>query len=178
MFKSHPPIENEFPDLPPDRIKEQAINAWHLLKLVDQIPGQTSSSEIDLDHLRDWVSQARQALEQKNRKKIGDEQIGDVLSHSPIGQDNIWPHEAVRNIVEQIGSIDLERGIEIGKFNQRGVTSRTLSEGGEQERKIAQEYERQAEEIKFEYPRTAGMLLRFADSYRHQAMLEDKDTLD
>ena len=160
-----------------DQVKEQAEHAWHLLKLIDQVPGQTSSSEIDFVQLRDWVLHARQGFEQKNRKKIGDEEIGEILSHAPIGKDNIWPHEAVRDIIERCESLDIEKGIEIGKFNQRGVTTRTLSEGGEQERKIAEEYERQAEKIKFEFPRTAGMLLRLAESYKRQATFEDRDTL-
>jgi hypothetical protein len=177
MFKANPPIENEFPNMSSDQVKAQAEHAWHLLKLIDQVPGQTSSSEIDFVQLRDWVLHARQGFEQKNRKKIGDEEIGEILSHAPIGKDNIWPHEAVRDIIERCESLDIEKGIEIGKFNQRGVTTRTLSEGGEQERKIAEEYERQAEKIKFEFPRTAGMLLRLAESYKRQATFEDRDTL-
>ena len=98
-------------------------------------------------------------------------------SHASIGKDGIWPHEAVRDIIERFESLDVERGLEIGKFNQRGVTMRSINEGGEQKRKIALEYEQQAEKLKFEFPRTAGMLFRIGDSYRNQAIFEDRDLL-
>jgi hypothetical protein len=178
MFKAHPPIQNEFSNLPPTLREQQTRNAAHLLELIDKIPGQCGPTDVVLTELNNWVQQAREACTRKNRKVIGDEQIGEILSHAPIGKDNIWPHEAVRDVIERCASIDLERGIEVGKFNQRGVTTRTLSEGGEQERKIAEEYERQAEKTKFDFPRTAGMLLRLAERYKRQAIFEDRDTID
>jgi len=65
-------------------------------------------------------------------------------------------------------------GIEVGKSNQRGVTTRAVGEGGAQERKIAEAYEQAAEKIKFEFPRTAGLLLRLAGSYKFEADINDK----
>ena len=177
MFKANPPIEDEFSNLPPTLREQQARNAAHLLELIDKIPGQCSPTDVVLTELSNWVQQAREECTRKNRKVIGDEQIGQILSHAPIGKDGTWPHETVRDIIERCASLDLERGIEVGKSNQRGATIRALSEGGEQERKIAEEYERQAEKIKFEFPRTAGMLLRLAESYKRQATFEDRDTL-
>lgn len=174
MFNANPPIENEFPNMSPDQKKQQALNAWHLLELIDQVPGQCSSTEIDGAQLQEWVRQARQSFEQKSRKKIGDEQIGHVLSQAPVGKDNIWPHEAVRDIIERCESLDIEMGIEVGKSNQRGVTTRAVGEGGAQERKIAEAYEQAAEKIKFEFPRTAGLLLRLAGSYKFEADINDK----
>ena len=174
MFNATPPIENEFPNALPDQRERQALNAWHLIALVDQVPGQSNYTDIDLAHLQEWVRQARQGFEPKNRKRIGDEQVGHVLSQSPVGKDNIWPHEAVRDIIERSESLDIERGIEVGKFNQRGVTTRAVGEGGAQERKIAEAYEQNAEKIKFEFPRTAGLLLRLAESYKFEADINDR----
>jgi len=42
--------------------------------------------------------------------KIGDRCIGKLLSHSPTGNDGVWPHETVRDILERYES----RGIEVG----------------------------------------------------------------
>ena len=80
MFKPNPPVENEFPNLQTEQVKVKAENAWRLLKLIDQVPGQNGSVAFDVVQLRDWVLQARQSFEQKNRKRIGDEMIGEILS--------------------------------------------------------------------------------------------------
>jgi hypothetical protein len=178
MFRANPPTENELPEVPAPLRELQAKSAFYLLKLISEIPGQHGSNEVSVGELEEWVKRARQGCAQKNRKLIGDEQIGEMLSHAPVGKDNIWPHEAVRGIIEQCASPNLERGIEVGRFNQGGATVRALSEGGEQERKIAENYESQAEKIKFEFPRTASMLMRLADSYRHQATFEDREILE
>lgn len=175
MFKAHPPIDDEFSKLPAAIIEQRALNAARLIDLVDTIPGQNSALDINRDELDAWVGQARDECAKKNRKVIGDQQIGQILSHSPIGKDNIWPHEAVRDILERYLSHDIEKGIEISRFNQRRVTIRSLSEGGEQERKIAKEYEDQALQIRFQFPRTAGMLLRMAEDYNRHAVIEDRD---
>jgi hypothetical protein len=175
MFRAHPPIDNEFSGIPTDVLKNRALNARRLVSLVNSIPGQKNTSEIDANELDSWVKQVRERCAQKNRKEIGDEIIGQILSHSPIGKDTIWPHEAVRDVIERYCSHDIERGLEVGRFNQRGVITRSLSEGGEQERKIAANYESQAELIRFKFPRTASMLKRMADTYKRDAIREDRD---
>lgn len=178
MFRANPPTENELPELPAPLRELQAQSAFYLLHLISEIPGQHGSNEVIATELEEWVKEARQRCTQKNRKVIGDEQIGEILSYAPVGKDNIWPHEAVRDIIEQCASPDIERGIEVGRFNQGGATVRASSAGGEQERKIAEDYASQAEKIKFEFPRTASMLLRLADTYRHQATFEDREILE
>jgi polysaccharide deacetylase 2 family uncharacterized protein YibQ len=40
----------------------------------------------------------------------------------------------INHSIEKIESRDLEMGIETGVYNQRGVTAKTLDEGGKQER--------------------------------------------
>ena len=124
------------------------LTAKHLIDLIDAIPGQKAVSEIDLKELDVWVQKVREKCSIKNRKVIGDQEIGEILSRSPIGKDNIWPHEAVRDIIERYCSHDIEKGIEVSKFNHRGVVTKSLSEGGEQERKIAEDYENQANQIR------------------------------
>ena len=175
MFKAHPPIDNEFSDIPASVIEHRALTAKHLIDLIDAIPGQKGVSEIDLKELDVWVQKVREECSIKNRKAIGDQEIGEILSRSPIGKDNIWPHEAVRDIIEHYCSHDIEKGIEVSKFNHRGVVTKSLSEGGEQERKIAEDYENQANQIRFKFPRTAGILQRMADTYKRQAVREDRD---
>jgi len=177
ITKADPPIEGEFSDLSPELRKQQAENAWYLLKLADQLPSQNDTQEVNAAQLQEWIEKVREECAQRNRRVIGDEYIGKLLSHSPSGSDGIWPHEAVRDIIEQYESREVEEGIEEGLFNQRGVTRRALGEGGKQERELADKYQQQADEIKYEWPRTATMLGRIADSYKRFATkldLEDE----
>jgi len=176
IFKANPPIEGEFSDLSPESRRQQAENAWYLLELADQLPGQSDTQEVNAAQLQEWIEKVREECAQRNRRVIGDEYIGKLLSHSPSGSDGIWPHEAVRDIIEQYESRDVEEGIEVGLFNQRGVTSRTLGEGGKQERELAEKYRQQADEIKYMWPRTAAMLGRVADSYNRFAARWDLET--
>ena len=175
MYKGNPPIEGEFPELSTEMRKQLAENSWYLLELVDKLPGQEGSDEINSLQLQEWIEKVRKECEKLNRKRIGDEHIGKLLSNSPYGHDGIWPHEVVRNIIEKYASKSIEQGMEVGIFNQRGVTSRVFGEGGKQEREIANRYDEQADQIKYRWPRTAVMLARIAKSYKHLATMMDLD---
>ena len=173
MFKANPPIEGEFSDLSPELIKQRAENAWHLFELVDKLPGQ-SDLEINVTQMQEWIEKAREEYTKRNRRAIGDEYIGKLLSHSPIGSDGVWPHETVREILERYESRYIERGLEVGLYNQRGATLRVLGEGGKQELELAEKYQQQADKIKFTWPRTAAILGRIADRYKHDATRFDR----
>jgi len=85
------------------------------------------------------------------------------------------PHEAIRGIIESVCSKELEGGIETGRWNQRGTVIRALGGGGKQEREIAENYQRDAEKIRYVWPRTASMLLRIAETYKRFAILWDNE---
>lgn len=173
IYSANPPIKDEFPNFSPELKKQLSLNSWHLLKLLNRLPGQTGSADVDPRQLQEWVETARAECKLKNRIEVGDECIGAILSHSPLGKDGIWPHEAVRGIIERIESNELEGGLETGRFNQRGVASRVFGEGGKQERDIAENYQRDASKIRYSFPRTASMLLRIAETYKRLSVFWD-----
>ncbi len=63
----------------------------------------------------------------------------------------------------------------MGTFNNRGVTSRSLTEGGAQEREIATRYREDARRFRDDWPRTSGLLNRIAEQYERDARGEDID---
>jgi hypothetical protein len=142
------------------------INSWHIC------PGESQGS-VDRELLQDWVSQARAKLHDSGRGTIGDQQIGQALAESPPGTDGVYPHEHVREIIEQLSNQEIERGFEVRLFNNRGVTTRGLTDGGGQERALADKYRGYADQINDKYPRTAAMLRRIAESYQKEARRED-----
>lgn len=151
------------------------MNAWYLLKTINKLPGQLNPADIDKNQLQEWMLRVREGCLRKNRKNVCDNKLGELLSLSPVGKDGVWPHEAVRAVIERFESSELEIGLETGRYNRRGVTGRAWKEGGEQERKIAEQYEQQAEQIRVEFPRTAGVLFRLAQCYRRDAAVCDEE---
>lgn len=162
----------------PEEISDQAREnrakaAWYALKGINILPGANGGS-IDSQQLREWVDQARAFLLDMGRADIGDGQIGTYLSNSPVGEDGVWPHEAVRNVIESIQSENFDNNFLIGRLNSRGVTVRHPYAGGAQEKEISAEYRSDAEKIQFLYPRTAKILRSLADSYSIRADREDE----
>ncbi|HIY66609.1 MAG TPA: helix-turn-helix domain-containing protein [Candidatus Agrococcus pullicola] len=139
------------------------------------LPGLAANGSVDTDHLTEWIRAARLALADSGRASIGDEQIGQVLASSPVGSDGIWPAEAVREVIENVGNTRIDTGLHIGKTNQRGVTSRGVFDGGDQERVIEQQYREMASKIATRWPRTARILRGIADSYQLEARRNDAE---
>lgn len=145
------------------------LRNWHTL------PGLSEDGTIDGSHLTDWVRGSRLAFSDSKRASIGDEEIGQVLASSPLGIDGIWPAEPVREIIENIGNARLDTGLHIGKTNKRGITTRGVFDGGDQEREIEQKYREMATKISARWPRTARVLRGIADSYQHEARRNDSE---
>ena len=153
---------------PTPQEKAVASQAWRLLESWRQLPGE-EKGEIDANALSGWVEEAHRLAVQAERGAIGDEYIGKLLSHSPAGKDGVWPHPAVRDVIEGMHNSKLETGIIIGVHNNRGVTSRGMLDGGNQERGLAQSYNAWAEATKLDYPRSSAMLREIARSYENHA---------
>ncbi|GEM_PF-632121 len=159
-------------DLTATSKKVRAKNVWLLLSMISEIPGQQESS-INSEKLREWIHKAREYLEKLEILEIGDNQIGTILSNSPLGTDEIWPHEVVRDIIEELRSPVLEHAFEVGKWNLRGATTRLPFDGGKQERDLAKEYNDYAEKLALQWPRTSEIMRSLKRSYEHYADKED-----
>ena len=83
------------------------------------------------------------------------------------------PPNAIRELLEQLHSEDVERGMELALYNARGATWRSLTDGGVQERQLMKQYRSQSQSIQARWPRTAAMLRRLAQSYEEEAQMHD-----
>ncbi|MEW2509058.1 hypothetical protein [Streptomyces sp. NPDC046870] len=151
-----------------------ASHAYRVLRTLRTCPGLTAGGTLDPVALRTWVMAARAELAARDRARIGDEQIGQVLAFAPRDPDNVQVPEAVRDLLEEINSSDIERGLRIGIFNKRGVTSRGLLDGGVQESELARSFREQAERARA-WPRTRKLLKGLAESYEADARREDHE---
>jgi hypothetical protein len=167
--------ENEEPRELSDDDKQRAERGYSLLQSWRRVPGVEPDGSVDEVRLRAWVESARSALEASGRTAIGDQLIGQVLSGSPADGDGRWPCRAIRILIEDLASTELEHGIHLGLYNSRGVTTRDPAEGGAPERRLAERYDGLAIAVADEWPRTAAMLRRIAESYRSDSRHHDHE---
>ncbi|MCB2380450.1 hypothetical protein LGH70_22850 [Hymenobacter sp. BT635] len=152
-----------------------AIGGWRLLEHWRTLPGLQANGEIDAAFFFDWVEQVLALTSESGHKVIAEQQLGQLISGSPVGKDGNWPHESVRDLLEAKQSEEIETGFQIGIHNSRGTTSRGAFEGGEQERELVGLYSGYAEALKIRWPRTATVLKEIAGYFSKRAQEEDKD---
>lgn len=148
----------------------RAVRGYWLLNDWKRLPGLQDDGSIDADILRSWVVEAKRLAKNCHREEIGDSEIGKVLSHSPLGSHDQYPHESVCELIERLESEELERGFFFGIIN-----SKSHNEGGKQEYAIAEKYRNYAKTLEDEYPRTARILEKVASSFERDAKREDNE---
>jgi alpha/beta superfamily hydrolase len=75
-------------------------------------------------------------------------------------------------MLEELKVSDIESGIRTERFNMRGVVTKAMFEGGDQERELARKHRRWLESRR-QYPRTAALLDQIARSWDDDAKFED-----
>jgi hypothetical protein len=153
--------------------QRKAANAYRLLDGWTMAPGTQDDGYVDAAVLSEWVSQAMRGLQEADRLDAGTRAIGRVLARASSDPDGSWPCRAIRDLFEEQHSDQLEAGFDIGTFNERGVTSRSLDAGGAQERSLAAKYREDAKQCEDQWPRTAALLRSLADQYERDARGED-----
>jgi hypothetical protein len=149
------------------RLGDRLLDTWR------RIPGLTEDGSVNPEALEAWVSRAREITSERGRGSSGDYVIGRVLSCGATDPDGTWPSVAVRNVIEEVASEAIERGFRVSVYDRRGVFSKSVTEGGRQERQLAAKYAEYASMISGEWPRTAAMLRKIANTYAEQALEED-----
>jgi transcriptional regulator with XRE-family HTH domain len=156
-----------------EEVSQRAQNAYRLLRSWHELPGAGDGQTVDEKTLLAWVKKARSMAEDRGLLEICDSRIGEVLAHAPAESDGSWPCVAVRDALEEIGSDEVFGGFSVGIYNKRGVFSKTLKEGGAQERTLAEKYRQYADASNLEWTKTAATLRRIAEGYEEHARRED-----
>jgi hypothetical protein len=157
-----------------DSAQALASAAYRLLGRLKRIPGTGEDGKIDARKLGDWLSRVRELSRELAREEIGEQMAGQVLGRSPPGADGVWPHEAVRDVLEDLGTAELARGLIIGLYNSGGAEWRGA--GGDQERSKAETYRVWSKQLASRYPFTARMLRDIAKMYDSHAEWHDTDS--
>lgn len=154
--------------------QDVVTNAWRLLESWQSPPGLGANGLVDRTTLRAWVTEAQRLLREADRLEVGEIHIGQILASVPTSDRGQRPAESVRDLLEELQSERIEDGLEIAFFNERGITSRGLEDGGAQERDLAASYREAAACFSDRWPRTARIFRSLSDSYENEARHHDE----
>ncbi len=141
-----------------------------LLKMINSLPG-FEDDGVDEEFFKAWMNVALEGCKKNKRTKIGEQQVGELLSHSPKGIDGNWPHECVREFIENHYTNDLKDGFVVGLRNQRGVYYGT---GGAEEKAFQNKYKSYADNLNVCWPRCAAILRSISNSYHYDSIVEEE----
>ena len=175
---AYPPTSSSPSDGPEtdETVRQRALSAYRLLHSWPPgtfSPGGDGRQRVDAERLDGWVDRARSRFEESDRQGIGDMLIGAALAASPADPDGEWPRAAVRDLIERVGSDDLDRGLTIAVCNQRGGTTRSPTDGGGQERELAARYRAHGRRFS-QWPRTAAIFDSLTSIYEDEAAVHDR----
>ncbi len=150
-----------------------ARQAFDLLQSWRHVPG-SDGAKIDATALKNWITEARTLSAKVGRGRIADQTIGHVLARAGNDADGLWPPNAIRDAIESTRSRELEQGIAIGVLNKQGVTVRSPTDGGQQERDLAAFYLASSQGVASKWLRTSALLERIAKDFEQMAERHDE----
>lgn len=142
------------------------------------VPGIRPDGTVDEDALRSWAEAVRQEAKTQKYEDVADDRMGELFAHAPAESDGIWPCVALRKIIEDWKSEELESGICCERFNEYQPDS--LREPAEEKTwdDLVRKHRKHAEALAGRWPRTAALLRELAASYEGTARRHERDRLD
>ncbi|AEP10476.1 putative addiction module [Micavibrio aeruginosavorus ARL-13] len=155
--------------------ENRAVAAYKLLERLARIPGHNKDGEQDSGEIVKWVRQVQAGCKELARGKIGDHALGKLFSTAPAGDDGIWPCKPVRDALEQVLNEEMSDSLKTALYNKRGVHWR--GEGGDEERRLASEFQQWVSALQFTHPKIAKVLSRLVKTYQHEAEWQDTEAV-
>ncbi len=169
------PCKSDKPSEPKEEQQIRAHIAFDLLQSWRRPPGVNEDESVNPEKLMYWIGQARESARLEGLEDTADYYIGQVLANYSDGADGAWPHEALRDLIEELRSEHIENGIIAGIYGKRGVVTRSIRGGGALERDIVVRYASFARIMRDRWPRTARLMKEISNSYESDARREDKN---
>lgn len=149
-----------------EKLDEKVVSSiFSLLHNVIFCPAELDG-DVDKEKLFKWVDKFGKLLKQQHQERLFTSLLGTIFSNSPIGEDGYYPHESIREAIQQYGDERLENAYVIGIFNQRGIFSPT---GGVEERGLAKKYKENADVVRTRYPKVASIYDKLCERYLYDA---------
>lgn len=126
---------------------------WNLFSMY-RLP---TSAYTDLDALKHFS----ESLIAENQTDL----LGNIYGRAIAGADGIFPHESIRELLEQFDSDGLDLQVYVAYSDDRGA--RFVLDGSDQMQKAAK-FTADARALSISYPHTAAILRQIADDYRRE----------
>lgn len=91
--------------------------------------------------------------------------LGNIYGRAIAGMDDVFPHESIRELLEQFDSDELDLQVYIAYIDNRDA--RFVLDGSDQMQKAAK-FTADAQALSISYPHTAAILRQIADDYRRE----------
>lgn len=134
-----------------------------------------NNGDIDLHELKEWVNKFKEKLEEQKQSKLLGSVLGRLFAYSPAGKDGHYPHESIREIIEELADESLRNSYEIAEHNKRGVYS---PDAGKTEKEMALRYKENADGIRILYSESAKIYDNLYKSYYHESEAERRRAED
>lgn len=147
--------------------------AREILDNCRRMPGTAADGLIAAHDFMNFIDTARNLCAQADRLAVCDSKLGEILAHAPIDEDGTWPFLPAREVLDRTEPDDMRQGFIIGTYYNRGVTSRSILDGGEQERDLATYYFDLAKRVQHSHPKVATALESIGTHYERNGKRED-----
>ena len=161
-------------DQPQEKLSDEEINnsskAHQLLYIWNMPPGVQKKGAFDAEHFNDWLKRVITITSESGHLEAAMSCIGKVLIYSPNDPGGLWIHKTIAEALNQPqpSAAKMRHGFRLGLFNARGI--RQVDPTGKQEKRIAEKYRQQAEDVEnASFQRLAGTLRELALEYDRQA---------
>lgn len=129
-------------------------------------PDVDSFGAFNPDALESWVQEFENIMTAANRKNACHRLLGMIFAHSPEGADGCFPHESVRESIENRYDEHLNNSYIAEVFNMRGAY---VINDGTAELKLSEQYHDTADALRIRYPVTASIYDELEREYRYEA---------
>lgn len=146
--------------------------ATRLLNSIERLPS-SENDDVDIDGLEKWVESVREQLTASGRLSSCDALLGQIFARCTLNRDELWPSSEIAKLIEQIASDSFISGFTTQVVNSRGMTSRSPTAGGEQERVLVSRFQNLADNIRADSGKLASAFIRLKEGYEREANRED-----
>lgn len=149
------------------RAGHQVLERW------DGVPAEEAPSGEREVLLERWCREVTTLLGARGLGDIGWHEVARVLARGD-GDDGVWPCRVARRLLEEGAHPDLADYLRTAKRALRGVYTKGVMEGGEQERALAGEFRRDEAALRAQgFSRAAALVHSLAQRYEADAERED-----
>lgn len=153
-----------------DHERNNAQNAFRLLHNWRTVPGTQPDGTFNDDAFMKWMVDVKQMSDASGHLDVALGQVGEVLASAPDDPQGLWINQTVARALDAKDAGKMRSGFMRGRITLRGVYWGT---GGEEERKLAEDYRAKAETLDENgYPRFAGTVRDIAKSFEREAERE------